>query len=153
MLDIKVTIDDRKLRRKIRIFGSRVDGAVKRGIITSTRGVYAEALKWLSGSGAKASNVPAGGYPVPVRTGHLRRLLNWLRPGATKTADGLTFTAGPFEGIVYDSAEYADVIHEGKLSSRKFGPRRYAEDALEIYNRASRIQRNIEHEIEKIKPR
>lgn len=153
MLDIKVIIDDRKLRRKIRVFGFRIHGAVKRGISKSTRGVFAEALKWLSGSGAKASNAPAGGYPVPARTGHLKRSLDWLEPGTSKTAGDRTFSAGPFEGIVYDSAEYADVIHEGKLSSKKYGARPYAEDALEIYNRGSRIQMNIENEIEKIKPR
>jgi len=154
MLNIKIKI----LNDKIAISGltsfiNKAPAAVKRGLTASALGVFREAFRWLSGSGAKKSNIAAGGYPVPVRTGHLRRMLAWLKPGETKSADGQSFTAGPFESVVYDSAEYADVIHEGKGSSAKYGPRRYIDDALETFNRGDRIKRNIESEINRIKPK
>jgi hypothetical protein len=81
----------------------------------------------------------AGADPVPTRTGNLRRLLGFVEPGQTKsfreskTGKGFSgsFHAGPMEAILYNSATYANTIHEGLGSSRKFGPRRFLVDALE----------------------
>jgi len=75
----------------------------------------------------------AGGYPVPVRTGNLKRLLDFVEPGQSKSGAGFNVHAGPLEAILYNSAEYANTIHEGLGSSAKFGPRRFLIDALEQY--------------------
>ena len=71
-----------------------------------------------------------GSYPVPVVAGNLRRLLGFVDPGESVSSNGLTFTAGDDEAIVFDSAEYAKVIHDGTRSSARYGPRRYIADAL-----------------------
>lgn len=74
-----------------------------------------------------------GSYPVPVQTGHLRRSLGMVMPGDTVTSNGLSFTAGDDEAMVFNSAEYANVIHEGaeKYDNTPYGPRRYITDAFE----------------------
>lgn len=85
----------------------------------------------------------SGGYPVPVRTGNLKRLLDFVYPGQSKGE----FQAGPMEAIVYDSAEYARVIHAGTGSSAKFGKRAYLTDALAKFNESGGIAQAIENEI------
>ncbi len=77
----------------------------------------------------------AGGYPVPVRTGNLRGRLDFLFPGESKEG----FAAAANEGIVFDSAEYAATIHEGKGSSAKFGRRPFITDGLEDFDHGGRI--------------
>lgn len=150
MLDIQITIEgDKVIIQRLQKFADRIPDAAEIGLSKIGKGIHREAYEWLSGPGAKASNVPGGGYPVPVRTGHLRRRLDWLEPGKSKTTEAETFTAGPTEIIVYDSAEYAATIHEGRGSSAKFGPRRYITDALEIFNRGARIKKIVEKEIQK----
>ena len=92
----------------------------------------------------------SGRYPVPQRTSNLLRLLNFVYPGYSKTGkDGLTFKAESWEAIIYDSAEYARVIHEGTGSSSKFGPRRFLTDALEQFNQGNRIAETVAEEIQK----
>lgn len=85
----------------------------------------------------------SGGYPVPVRTGNLKRLLDFVNPGQSKGS----FTAGAMEGIVYNSARYARVIHDGAGSSAKFGRRPFLEDALSKFNQGGLITATIESEI------
>ena len=85
----------------------------------------------------------SGGYPVPVRTGNLKRLLNFVNPGQSK--DG--FSAGSMEGVVYDSAEYARTIHDSTGSSAKFGKRTYLTDALARFNQGDQIAAILEDEI------
>ncbi len=85
----------------------------------------------------------SGGYPVPVRTGNLKRLLDFLAPGQSKGS----FTAGPFEGVVFDSAGYATVIHDGNGSSAKFGPRPFLTDALKRFNQGDQIAATLEDEL------
>ncbi len=74
-----------------------------------------------------------GSYPVPVQTGHLRRSLGMVMPGATITSGGLAFTAGDDEALVFNSAEYGNVIHEGseKYDNTPHGPRRFITDSFE----------------------
>jgi hypothetical protein len=91
----------------------------------------------------------AGAYPVPRRTANLIQRLDFLFPGETKQGETGSFSAGPDEAMVYDSAEYAEPIHEGKGSSAKFGPRRYITDALEEFNQGDRIVGIAEEEVEK----
>lgn len=137
--------------------------AVQRGMSRVVKGVHHYATDFLSGAGGKGeyvttksgktrwkkrtTPVPAGGYPVPVRTGNLRRLLDFVEPGRSKSSNGATFTAGPMEAIVYNSAEYARVIHDGTGSSSGFGPRKYLTDALEKFNQGNRIAETIAEEI------
>ncbi|MEW6115660.1 MAG: hypothetical protein AB1553_02010 [Nitrospirota bacterium] len=89
-----------------------------------------------------------GSYPVPVLMGNLRNKLNWLRPGASKTADGVTFRAGQHEVINYNSAEYADTIHEGKGSSEKYGKRQYLTDALAKFNSSDGVEKTMDNEVQ-----
>lgn len=70
-------------------------GAARRsGLRKAVVAVENAASELLSGSGA------AGAYPVPVRTGHLRRSM-----GSKMQGDSA--------GAVYNSAEYARAIHDG----------------------------------------
>lgn len=150
MLDITVTIEGQKVViAGLDKLATGLQGAASRGLERAAIGIHRSAHGFLSGAGAKKSNVSSGGYPVPVRTGHLRRSLNWLKPGESKTGPAGTFTAGQNEVVIFDSAEYANVIHEGLGSSAKFGPRRYLTDALEQFSAGDRIKRTIEEEIEK----
>ncbi|MFQ5737139.1 MAG: hypothetical protein ACE5GY_09825 [Thermodesulfobacteriota bacterium] len=87
----------------------------------------------------------AGGYPVPRLTGNLRRLLSWIGPGRAKEG----FSTGPFEAMVFDSAQYAMQIHEGKGSSEKYGPRRFLDDAFDEFNAGARAAAIIEGELNK----
>ena len=150
MLDIKVTITgDTAVISNLDRFIEKAPGAVNRALSRIARDVERIAFDLLSGSGAQGEysstgrwkkreeSVSAGGYPVPVRKGHLRRMLDWLKPGQTKTHAIGTFTAGENEVIVYDAAEYADVIHEGRGSSEKFGERPYLTDALQRFSSPS----------------
>lgn len=89
-----------------------------------------------------------GSYPVPVQTGNLRRLLDWLKPGESKTGAVGTFTAGKNEVIIYDSAQYARVIHEGRASSAKYGARRFLTDAFARFNSGGKVVQTIETEIQ-----
>ena len=73
----------------------------------------------------------AGASPVPRVSGNLLRLLDRVKPGRSKSSNGLTFKAGYLEGIIFNSAEYADVIHSGTGSSKRYGPRPYITDAVE----------------------
>jgi hypothetical protein len=144
--------------------------AVRRGLESTAKGVHREAYKFLSGAGGagkkqrndytgftkkSGENVMfrsyqgAGGYPVPIRTGHLRRSLDWLKPGESKTGEVGTFTAGQNEVAIYDSAQYANVVHESLGSSAKSGSRRFLTDGLKKYNTGDRIKTNIEEEIQK----
>ncbi len=86
---------------------------------------------------------------MPVRTGFLRHVLDWLNPGESKSSSIGTFTAGADEVVIYNSAEYAGVIHDGRGSSAKFGPRRFLTDALVKFNSNDQIKQTIEEEIEK----
>lgn len=150
MLDLRVTVKgDKVLINGLKRLARNIPDAIQRGMKRIVRGVYASAMEFLDGPGAKASDVAAGGYPVPVRTGHLKRSLDWLEPGESKSAGGETFTAGKFEAMVYDSAEYSRIIHEGRGSSAKYGERPFITDALEDFDRATGIAEVIEEEIDR----
>lgn len=154
MVDISVRIEgDKVLIAGLNQLAAEMPHAIDRGLVNVAKGIHRDAFDFLTGAGSKVSTkrrgAYAGGYPVPVRTGHLRRSLDWLRPGASKTGDAGTFTAGEHEVVVYDSALYAAVIHEGKGSSAKFGRRPYLTNALEKFNQGNRIKATIEEEIQK----
>lgn len=92
----------------------------------------------------------AGGYPpIPSRTGNLKRLLDFLDPGETFSNDRGSYTAGKTEVVVFDSARYARVIHEGTGSSKKFGKRPFLHDALEKFNSGGNVVNIVTREIER----
>jgi hypothetical protein len=130
MLDMRVDIQgDKVVLNGLGYLEKNLPKAAARGLSRIARGIHREAHENLSGAGAKASNIGAGGYPVPVRSGHLRSCLDWLQPGESKTMDGANFTADKDEAMVFNAAAYGMAIHEGTGSSAKFGPRRYITDA------------------------
>lgn len=127
--------------------------AMVRGMSRIIIGVNREAVKNLSGPGVKPKrgkkSTTAGGYPVPVITGNLRRLQNFVLPGRSKTSGGLSFSAGRFGGIVYNTAEYSQQIHEGRGSSRKHGKRQYISDAVLNFDRGNRMIGILDEEVSK----
>ena len=148
MLDLRVDIQgDKVVLNGLKHMEKHLPRAAGRGLGRIARGIHAGAHKNLSGPGAKDSNIPPGGYPVPVRTGHLRSLLDWLNPGESKTSEGIRFETGPNEAMVFDSAAYAFTIHEGKGSSEKFGPRPYITDAAEAFFGAGKPEKILDEEI------
>lgn len=153
MLDIQIKIEgDKVILEGLNKLAAEMPKAIDRGLNTVAKGIHRAAYDFLSGHGSKASTKKgayAGGYPVPVRTGHLRKQLDWLKPRTSKTGDVGTFTTGEHEVVIYDSALYADVIHEGKGSSASYGRRPYLQNALEMFNQGNRIRATIEEEIQK----
>lgn len=171
MLDLKVSIEgDKVVVAGLQGLAARFPGAIRRGLRRIGGGIHGIALQWLSGSGVagkkqrsdyvgftkKSGEVvtfrsyhTAGGYPVPVRTGHLRRSLDWLAPGESKSGDLGAFKAGDDEVVIFDSASYAPAVFLGRGSSRKFGERDALGDALIKFNNANRIAGTIEEEVQK----
>lgn len=168
MLDLKVTIDnDKVVIAGLEKLAAEMPGAVSRGLRRSAAGIYAIAYQWLSGKGGgtrtysrewsaggevrkkKKMGAAGGGYPVPVRTGHLRRSLGWLAPGNSKSGDVGTFKAADDEVVVFNSARYAANVFLGRGSSAKFGPRDALRDALNYFNHGGQIQQMISEEIRK----
>lgn len=177
MLDIQVTIENEKVViRNLQHLAEQAPTAISRGLKRVAAGVHQEALVWLSGPGRSRMRLTdkratihedgritnrktrlsgqtdqlgarPGSYPVPTLTGNLRRLLDWLSPGDSKSGDAGTFTAGPMEVVVYDSAAYADVIAKGKWTSKGFGPRDFLNDALTRFNEGARIKQILEEEL------
>lgn len=144
MLAMKVDIVNEKvILEEIRSLPQSTDRAVARALARVGQGIFRHASHWLSG---KKRNT--GGFPVPRKTGHLRRMLAWVKPGKTKSKGGDTVSAGPDETIVYNTAAYADVIALGRGSSAKFGPRDFLQQALDDFNQGNRIARIIDEELE-----
>ena len=81
---------------------ARWTAAVRRGLVEVLKRVDKAAVENLSGKGAP------GGFPVPVRTGHLRRSQDFRLIGAA-------------EGIVFNTAAYAAPIHDGRQTIRAAG--------------------------------
>lgn len=176
MLGLSVSVEgDKVVINDLQQYAKAFPSAINRGLSRAAIGIERAAFEFLSGPGgrSKKKNLVgpvkgstgftkksgeqvdfsvlqgAGAYPVPVRTGNLRRLLNWLKPGESKTGPAGTFTAGSSEVVVYNSALYAHGIHEGTGSSAKFGPRHYLTDGLDRFNQGDRISGIIEEEIQK----
>lgn len=140
MLDIKVTGTKviinglNALPKKIR--ETAAPAALKQMAI----GTFGLSSNYLSGG-----STSAGSYPVPVRSGKLKRLLSALEPGRTKNG----FITGPLQSMVFNSAPYSQTIHEGTDTSKKYGPRRYLTDALNRFNASGSIDMILEDETQK----
>lgn len=147
MLYMKVDLAGEKvLMADLKNMPSAVNHGMRRAMIRLGRGVFRSAFDWLSGSRADT-----GGFPVPAKTGHLRRSLNWLQPGQSKSSRDGIITAGPDEVVVYDSAAYAESIARGLGSSEKFGPRDYLARALEEFS-GRPVEKIIDEELEQVSP-
>ena len=148
MLGVNATFEgDKVLIHGLEQLEEEIPGAIKDGLGDIIDRIHIAAIRLLQGPGrgvkkvtAKKSGrqraVPqrpelAGGYPVPRVTSHLLRLLGSLKPGKSKTSNGLTFTTLPMEAMLYDSARYADQIKDGTGSSEKYGPRPFDQDGTE----------------------
>lgn len=125
-LSLNVTmVGDKVVAKGLAFAEALLPGAIQKGLASVAMAGYSGAFQLLSGP-----RDPAGAYPVPVVVGNLRRLLGWVKPGASKSRGGETFTAGKLEAIVFDAAEYSETIHEGKGSSEKYGARPFVTDAV-----------------------
>ena len=145
MLTVKVdVVNEKVVLERIQKIPLQAIGAARAAMTRVGKGVFSEAYDWLSGSKS-----PTGQFPVPVVTGNLRRLLGWVKPGETVSSGGLSFTAGPHETVVYDSAAYALTIAQGRGSSAKFGARDYLQKALDEFNAGDRIAKILDEEIER----
>ncbi len=179
MLDINVTVQgDRVIVNGLQQLANEIPQAIDRGVTKIAIGVERAAHEWLNGPGMPSQSVRApgkgertgftkksgetihfsllegaGGYPVPVRSGWLRQNLDWLGPRQSRSARGFTFVTGAHEGMVYDSAEYARVIREGKGSSAKYGPRDYLTDGLRSFDAGGAMVATIEGEIAEVMPK
>ncbi len=169
MLDVKITpINEKIVIEDLDLLAKNFKPAVMRGLERAAIGIFDLAYRWLSGAGGstvtykrewsaggsearkkKKYGNPPGSYPVPVRTGHLRRSLDWLGPGDSKTGDVGTVTAGDDEFIIFDSAAYALYIFEGAGSSSAYGPRNAIDDAFMMFNHGGRIQQVVGEEVRK----
>lgn len=148
MLSVSVTVaEDKAVIQGLGRLRREMPDAIRSGLSRAIQGMHREAYDWLSGAGAQASNVGAGGYPVPIRTGHLRRSLDFLPPSSRRTSEGHIWETGPLEAMLYNSAIYAAAIFAGTGSSAKFGARPVLADALKAFERRSGIAKAIEKEI------
>jgi hypothetical protein len=156
-----------KIARDIGEMAFAVPGAAQRGLTRIVMKAHEEATKLLSGPGRKIVRVRKtkrggktrrrgqydmlggrpGSYPVPVVMGNLRRLLGYVPPDRTVMSNNMSFSAGRFEALLFDSAEYGNVIHEGKGSSEKYGPRRFGVDALRKVDSIAYLKEEIDKEI------
>lgn len=165
-MNITISLEgDKIVIENLNAMPGKIHRLVGKGLKQVARGVHRDAMDRLNGGGAQGEYVttktgktrwqkrkqpiPAGGYPVPVRTGNLKRLLDFLDPGETFSNEKGSFTAGKTEIVVFDSARYARVIHEGLGSSAKFGRRPFLHDALQKFNAGDNIVHIVTREIEK----
>lgn len=95
MNHLAITTNAPALARQWTQRGTAVPAAVAVGVRNIVTAVEIEAEKNLRGAGTSAP----GSYPVPVRTGFLRR--------------GLGSTASGNRGLVFNAANYARKIHDG----------------------------------------
>ena len=114
MIRITGRYDAEAALAKLGLFSAALKGTLVNNIAGRIAdNVFAEAFNLLSGSG------PAWSYPVPVRTGNLRRLLWRITPAGYKGGQPSgSYNVGPGEAYVGNSAEYAHAIHDGRTYRR-----------------------------------
>ena len=136
-MKLKVTTNAEELSRELKRVEKRIPKAVDEGLGRWAKRADAMAVKNLSGSGSKYENakgkykrrkgrVAGGGYPVPVRTGNLKQSQDYIVPGKSKA--GITAQSG--QAYLVNTAKYAVAVHDGRGQNKKFGPRRFALDAV-----------------------
>lgn len=175
MLNLKVTVEnDKILIQGLQLASKGIPGAAGIGLMRITTGIFAEAYKNLSGGSrskvklfttnkktgkSKRSQLRGltdlltarpGSYPVPRVTDWLRESLAFVKPRQTKTTRGRTFSAGAYESIVYNAAEYASVIAQAQGSSAKYRARPFISDGVQTYDQGGRIVAVMDEELQKV---
>ncbi|WP_167631564.1 hypothetical protein [Mariprofundus ferrooxydans] len=114
-----------RINRLAELFPKALDKGLGKWVLRANR----LAKYYLSGEGGtgvwERHNI--GGYPVPVRTGHLRRLQNYILPGRSKS--GVSMRHG--QGALIDTAAYAESVSEGTGTHSRYGKRRFQVDAIQ----------------------
>ncbi len=144
-------IEQKALPRALRKIGSGV-ARISIDLLTgSRRGV--QTIKSRNGIERTVigKSEAAGEYPVPRVVGHLRRMLQWIGPGRSKSIDGVSFTTGLNEAVVFNTARYASQIHEGKGSSAKYGPRPFIDDAFKRFDTRGAVEKEVKKETDGFK--
>ena len=167
MLNISVTIENEKvILEGLEGFSEDIrTKAIPEALREIASGTAREAIRFLEGPKRGLKTVKAkgsgrqratpqgeaGGYPVPRLTGNLHRLLQWLGPNRTTESEGKSFTTGPMDAVIFNSAEYANVIHDGTGTSAKYGARPFLNDAFEAFNSGERAKKIVEEKIDEVK--
>lgn len=120
--------DARAIANLYRQRAALLDDALRRGMRRALVAVDAQASRNLSGSG----EAPARSYPIPVRTGFLRRAGGVRQVSATS-------------GLVFNRARYARAIHTdgfkpyGNPRAATVDPRPFLQDAVDKVDPASMV--------------
>lgn len=119
MSEVDISTNAADLRDAYVLMGRRMDDALRKGMRRLVLSVEQQAVKRLTGAGT----AKAGSYPVPIRSGVLRRSMG-------------VRIAGPMLGFVFNRAEYAKPIHDGfHPYGNKKAPwvmgRRFMDDAVD----------------------
>jgi len=129
---LKTTSNIESFTRRMDAIAKRIPNALDKGLSRWVVLAHREAMRNLSGPGLKKSNVPGGAYPVPVRTGHLRRSEDYVMPGRSK--HGIAAPHG--QAYLVNTAAYASDVHDGMGRHVHFGKREFAADAVSATRRA-----------------
>jgi len=113
----------KEVEKKLQKIPAEVQKGLSLGLKQWVIKAHRAALSLLSGSGSDAP----GNYPVPVRTGHLRRSEDYILPGYSKHGE----SAGKLEGMLINTSNYAHIIHEGNGMQARHGARPWQVDAFE----------------------
>lgn len=128
-----ITVDSGGASRELRQRAERFTAAVHKALQTLVIGINRLQVQNLSGSGA----AKPGSYPIPVRSGNLRRSADWgfLDPQtAFVTAGGA-------------HAPYGIQVHEGLGSSGRYGRRPFQDLAVKDTDVAGVISGTLEAEL------
>ena len=170
MLVLTATVEnDKIILNGLHNVAQEIPSAVRAGFNRIGPGIFAEAYKLLNGPGrpqvrlrdtdkqkksrnrgqfAQLGGRP-GSYPVPSISGNLKRLLGWVGPGESKGSNGLDFTAGDLELVLFDSAAYATSIFQGKDSSAQYGERDAIKDGMDNFGGVDKMAQVLDEEIQK----
>jgi len=129
---LKTTSNIKSFTRRMDAIAKRIPKALDKGLSRWAVLAHKDAMSNLSGPGGTGifEEHNLGGYPVPVRTGHLRRSEGYVLPGSSK--HGITARHG--QAYLVNTAVYAKKIHEAKTG--KFSPRPFIDDAINTSRRA-----------------
>jgi len=101
---IRVISDVKSTIKRLKRYEKGIQKSLNRGLSKWVLMAHKSARRLLSGSGKSA----AGAYPVPVRTGQLRRAQDYILPGKSK--HGITARQG--DAYLVNTVRYAAAIHK-----------------------------------------
>ena len=113
-----------RIRRLADLFPKALDRGLGKWVLRASR-LSKDYLSGYGGTGIwQRHNI--GGYPVPVRTGSLRRSDNYILPGRTKS--GISTRHG--QAALINTSVYAGPLHEGTGPHYRYGQRQFHVDAV-----------------------